>query len=82
MRKRLAQGLPFLTARIGHRIGGQQASEVLPRPRDVRVADYGDSNAWLFGGARTGDENIHESLRALLPVRTGGHAGDADECPK
>jgi hypothetical protein len=40
-------------------------------------------NSWdLFDWARTGDEDIDEPLRALLPVRAGRHVGDADKRPK
>jgi hypothetical protein len=38
--------------------------------------------ASLFDWPRTGDEDIHESPGALLPVRTGCHVGDADQCPE
>jgi len=36
----------------------------------------------LFNWPRTGDEDIHESLGALLPVRAGRHVGDANERPQ
>jgi len=36
----------------------------------------------LFDWPRTGDEDVHESPGALLPVRTGRHMGDANQCPK
>src|ERR1700722_4921520 len=37
----------------------------------------------LFGWTRAGDKDIHQSLRALRPVRAGTHAaGDADERTK
>src|ERR1700751_84746 len=36
----------------------------------------------LLDWPRTGDEDVHESPRALLPVRTGRHVGNADQCPK
>jgi hypothetical protein len=36
----------------------------------------------LFDWSRTSDEDIHESPGTLLPVRTGRHVGDADQCPK
>ena len=33
----------------------------------------------LFDWARTGNEDVHESPGALLPVRTGRHMGNADQ---
>jgi hypothetical protein len=36
----------------------------------------------LFDWPRTCDEDVHESPGALLPVRTGRHMGNADQCPK
>jgi hypothetical protein len=36
----------------------------------------------LFDWPRTRDEDVHESPGALLPVRTGRHMGNADQCPK
>ena len=36
--------------------------------------------ARLLDWPRTGDEDVNESLGALLPVRTGRHMGDADQC--
>ena len=33
----------------------------------------------LFDWARTGNEDVHESPGALLPVGTGGHVGDANQ---
>src|SRR5882724_5227956 len=36
----------------------------------------------LLGRPRTCDEDIHQSLGTLLPVRGGRHAGDADKSPK
>src|ERR1700683_5310793 len=45
---------------------------VTPRPRA----------SGLPGWARTGDEDVDESSGALLPVRTGGHVRDADQCPQ
>ena len=48
-----------------------------------RLAGYSGVNpSALFDWTRTGDEDIHESLRALLPVGAGRHVGDADERPK
>ena len=35
--------------------------------------------ARLLDWPRTGDEDVNESLGALLPVRTGRHMGDADQ---
>jgi len=32
----------------------------------------------LFNWPRTCDEDVHESPRALLPIRAGRHMGDAD----
>jgi hypothetical protein len=37
---------------------------------------------FLSDRARTDDEDIYESLCALLPVRAGRHVGDADKSPK
>ena len=36
----------------------------------------------LFDRPRAGDEDIHQSPGALLPVRVGRHVGDADQSPK
>jgi hypothetical protein len=36
----------------------------------------------LFDWSCTGDENIHESPRALLPVRAGGYVRHADQSAK
>ncbi len=36
----------------------------------------------LFDWPRTGDEDVHESPGALLPVRTRSHVGDTDERPE
>src|SRR5215472_17819326 len=36
----------------------------------------------LFAWPRTGDEDIHESSGALLPVRAGRHVGNADKSTK
>ena len=36
----------------------------------------------LFDWARTRDEDVHESSRALLPVRAGRYVRDADQRPK
>src|SRR5580658_6036753 len=36
--------------------------------------------AHLLDWPRTGDEDVHESPGALLPVRAGRHMGDADQC--
>src|SRR5580700_9381962 len=36
----------------------------------------------LFGWAGTGDEDVDEPFGALLPVRAGGHVGDADQRPQ
>jgi hypothetical protein len=33
-------------------------------------------------GTRTGNENLHQPLSALLPVRGGRDVGDSDESPK
>jgi hypothetical protein len=47
------------------------------------IADKRESNRRvLFDWPRTGDKDIHESLRALLPVRAGSHVGDSNERPK
>ena len=35
----------------------------------------------LFGRAGTGDEDVDEPSGALLPIRAGGHVGDADQRP-
>src|SRR5271163_149275 len=36
----------------------------------------------LFGRARAGDKDVHQSFGTLLPVRAGCHMRDADERPK
>jgi len=36
----------------------------------------------LFNWPRTCDEDVHESPRALLPIRAGRHMGDADQRPE
>ena len=36
----------------------------------------------LFRWPRAGDEDIHQSPGALLPVRAGRHIGDPDKSPK
>ena len=36
----------------------------------------------LPGRTRTGDEDIHQSPGALLPIRAGRHVGHADKSPK
>jgi len=35
-----------------------------------------------LSGPRTGDEDVHQSPGALLPVRGGRNIGDADKCSK
>jgi hypothetical protein len=47
------------------------------------LAAFGSRNVTfaqgLFDWARTGNEDVHESPGALLPVRTGRHMGNADQ---
>jgi len=58
--------------RIGRWVDGLLRSN-RPLPGVIRLS------ARLLDWPRTGDEDVHESPGALLPVGTGGHVGDADQ---
>jgi hypothetical protein len=51
-------------------------------PDNVISKLVGHEMLGLFDWPRAGDEDIHQSPGALLPVRTGCHIGDAYEGPE
>ena len=63
------------TASLGHdrKMRSRTGSSSIMEP--VEETALHPTSTW----ARTGDEDVHQSPGTLLPVRAGGHVGDADK---
>ena len=83
----LANGNPYVirvqSQEMVKDVSGQLVKYVIElNSNPVRVADIpGVQISSLFPWPRTGDEDIDQSLGALLPIRAGCHAGHANQGP-